>query len=67
MMGWASSADYMQATQMKFRTKEDAIRFAVNQGWESVVHEPKKRDFEAKAYADNFVHSPTKLKIIRTK
>lgn len=27
LMGWASSADYMQATQMNFRTKEDAIAF----------------------------------------
>lgn len=27
LMGWASSADYMQATQINFRTKEDAIAF----------------------------------------
>lgn len=26
-MGWASSADYMQGTNMAFRSKEDAIAF----------------------------------------
>jgi hypothetical protein len=26
-MGWASSADYMQGTNMAFRSKEDAISF----------------------------------------
>lgn len=26
-MGWASSADYMQGTQLAFRSKEDAIAF----------------------------------------
>lgn len=27
LMGWASSADYMQGTQLAFRSKEDAIAF----------------------------------------
>jgi hypothetical protein len=26
-MGWASSADYMQGTNMAFRSKEDAVSF----------------------------------------
>lgn len=26
-MGWASSADYMQGTNMAFRSKEDAVAF----------------------------------------
>ncbi|KAG8926690.1 hypothetical protein FRC02_008724 [Tulasnella sp. 418] len=32
LMGWASSADYMQGTNIKFKTKEDAIYFAEKQG-----------------------------------
>jgi len=32
LMGWASSADYMQGTRMTFSTKEDAMRFADKQG-----------------------------------
>lgn len=27
LMGWASSGDYMQGTQMSFPTKEEAIAF----------------------------------------
>jgi NADH dehydrogenase (ubiquinone) Fe-S protein 4 len=27
LMGWASSADYMQGTNMAFRSREDAVAF----------------------------------------
>jgi NADH dehydrogenase (ubiquinone) Fe-S protein 4 len=37
LMGWASSADYMQGTRMSFNTMEDAIRFAEKQGWDYYV------------------------------
>ncbi|KAI0366923.1 hypothetical protein BV20DRAFT_981683 [Pilatotrama ljubarskyi] len=39
LMGWASSADYMQGTRLSFRTKEDAIHFAEKQGWDYYVYE----------------------------
>lgn len=32
-MGWASTADYMQAASLKFKTKEAAIHFCEKQGW----------------------------------
>jgi NADH dehydrogenase (ubiquinone) Fe-S protein 4 len=32
LMGYASSADYMQGTRMSFRSSEDAARFAEKQG-----------------------------------
>jgi len=32
LMGWASSADYVQGTHVKFNTKEDAIHFCEKQG-----------------------------------
>ncbi|CAN6640428.1 hypothetical protein TRVA0_018S00826 [Trichomonascus vanleenenianus] len=67
LMGWASSGDYMQGTQMRFRSKEDAIAFASNQGWDYYTQEPHKRAFRPKQYAMNFEHSPGKLKHIRTK
>ncbi|KAK9246191.1 ETC complex I subunit conserved region-domain-containing protein [Lipomyces tetrasporus] len=67
MMGWHSSGDYMQATEVKFKSKEDAIRFATNQGWDYYIQEPHKRDFRPKQYATNFLHSPGPLKHIRTK
>jgi NADH dehydrogenase (ubiquinone) Fe-S protein 4 len=66
-MGWQSSADFMQGERIGFQTKEDAIRFAEKQGYEYFVQEPNERKLVPKAYANNFVHIPKKLKIIRTK
>ncbi|KAJ5585458.1 uncharacterized protein N7459_005258 [Penicillium hispanicum] len=67
LMGWQSSADCMQGTHMKFKSKEDAIAFAQKQGYEYFVQEPNERRFVPKAYANNFLHEPKKLKHIKTK
>jgi len=67
LMGWQSSGDFMQATHVFFKTKEDAIQFAEKQGYKWLIQEPNVRELKPKAYASNFVHSPNKLKIIRTK
>ncbi|KAG0261305.1 hypothetical protein BG011_001131 [Mortierella polycephala] len=67
LIGWASSADYMQALQMKFITKEDAMAFADKQGWEFTVQEPNQKIFKKKIYADNFKYSPKKLRFVKTK
>jgi NADH dehydrogenase (ubiquinone) Fe-S protein 4 len=67
LMGWQSSGDYMQGTHLNFKSKEDAILFAQKQGYEYFVQEPNERRFVPKAYANNFVHEPKKLKHIRTK
>lgn len=67
LMGWQSSADYMQGTRLSFNSKEDAINFANKQGYEYFVQEPNERKIVPKAYATQFVHSPKKLKQVRTK
>ncbi|KAI0006801.1 ETC complex I subunit conserved region-domain-containing protein [Xylariaceae sp. FL0662B] len=67
LMGWQSSGDYMQGTKIEFKTKEDAIAFAEKQGYEYFVQEPNERAFTPKAYANNFLYSPKKLKHIRAK
>jgi len=67
LMGWQSSADFMNGERIQFKTKEDAINFANKQGYEYFVQEPNERKFVPKAYANNFSHSPKKLKIVRTK
>ncbi len=67
LMGWQSSGDFMQGTHIHFKTKEDAIAFAEKQGYEYFVQEPNERKFVPKAYANNFLYSPKKLKTIRTK
>ncbi len=67
LMGWQSSADFMQGTHLNFKSKEDAIRFAEKQGYEYFVQESNERKFVPKAYANNFLWSDKKLKHIRTK
>ncbi|KIV93207.1 hypothetical protein PV10_04442 [Exophiala mesophila] len=67
LMGWQSSADFMQGTKVNFNTKEDAIAFAEKQGYEWYVVEPNERRFVPKAYANNFLHEPKPLKHIKTK
>ena len=67
LMGWQSSGDMMQGTRLEFRTKQDAIAFAEKQGYEYFVQEPKQRAFAPKAYANNFLYSPGKLKLVRAK
>jgi len=47
--------------------KEDAIRFAQKQGYEYFVQEPNERRIIPKAYANNFIYSPKRLKKIPTK
>ncbi|KAF2682117.1 hypothetical protein K458DRAFT_370711 [Lentithecium fluviatile CBS 122367] len=67
LMGWQSSADFMNGHRIQFKTKESAIEFANKQGYEYFVQEPNERKFVPKAYANNFIHVPGKLKIVRTK
>ena len=67
LMGWQSSADAMQGTNIKFKSKENAIAFAQKQGYEYYVQEPQERRFVSKAYANNFLHEAGELKHIKTK
>ncbi|KAH8678684.1 NADH-ubiquinone oxidoreductase 21kDa subunit [Tricladium varicosporioides] len=67
LMGWQSSADFMQGTNINFKSREDAIKFAEKQGYEYFVQEPNERKIAPKAYANNFLWSDKKLKHIRTK
>ena len=67
LIGWQSSADFQQGERLSFKSKDDAIRFAEKQGYEYFVQEPNERRFVPKAYANNFVHIPKRLKKIPTK
>ncbi|KAF2103396.1 putative NADH-ubiquinone oxidoreductase 18 kDa subunit [Rhizodiscina lignyota] len=67
LIGWQSSADFMQGERISFKSKDDAIRFAEKQGYEYFVQEPNERRFVPKAYANNFLHSAKPLKKIPTK
>jgi len=67
LMGWASSADSVQAIALKFRSKEDAIQFAEKQGWGYTVEKTHEVWSRKKMYADNFKYSPKKLRLVMTK
>jgi len=67
LMGWASSADYVQGTRLSFRTKEDAIHFAEKQGWDYYVQPETTKRIPPKNYAENYVYKPHTLRICRTK
>ncbi|KAI4172874.1 MAG: hypothetical protein LQ343_003281 [Gyalolechia ehrenbergii] len=47
--------------------REAAIQFAQKQGYEYFVQEPNERKMVPKAYANNFLYSPKRLKKIPTK
>ncbi|KAI0688868.1 NADH-ubiquinone oxidoreductase 21kDa subunit [Earliella scabrosa] len=67
LMGWASSADYMQGTRLSFRTKEDAIHFAEKQGWDYYIGPEEVNRIPPKNYSENFVYKPSTLRLVRTK
>lgn len=55
-MGWASTADYVQATRLAFGSREEAVRFAERQGWRYRVEEPKKVVVPPKNYGELISH-----------
>jgi len=67
LMGWASSADYMQGTRISFKSKEDAIHFAEKQGWDYYVQPPTVKRVPPKNYSENYLYNPGKLRIQKTK
>ena len=67
IMGWTSSRDPIQGLSLKFECKEDAIKYAKEQGWAYELKEDEKIPMRPKSYSDNFLYSSKKLKIIKTK
>ncbi|KAJ7212057.1 ETC complex I subunit conserved region-domain-containing protein [Mycena pura] len=67
LMGWASSADYMQGTRVSFKSQEDAIHFAKKQGWDYYVQPPSVKRIPPKNYSENYLYRASKLRIAKTK
>jgi NADH dehydrogenase (ubiquinone) Fe-S protein 4 len=67
LIGWTSSSDAVQALYLHFATKEEAIKYAQDQGLTYKVEEPKESLTKPKSYSSNFTYSNGKLKIIKTK
>ena len=62
-----NSGDPLQATSIKFPTKESAVSFAEQQGYDYWIDEPKEPKFRVKQYASNYKYTPGKLRICHTK
>jgi hypothetical protein len=54
LMGWISSSDMKAQVRLEFDSKDEAIAFAVREGYPYTVVEPKPRKPIRKTYADNF-------------
>jgi len=56
VMGWVSAGDTLGElkNRMRFPMKEDAISFAVRQGWDYILEEPTERRIRPRNYLDNF-------------
>lgn len=54
LMGWTSSNDTETQLKFFFSSKEEAIKYAENEGFEYEVKEPKTSTMKQKSYAENF-------------
>ena len=54
LMGWSGSGDTRRQVQLSFDSKEAAIDYASEKGFDFVVREPKTATVRVKSYADNF-------------
>jgi hypothetical protein len=58
LMGWSSSGDTLNQVSLKFDSQEDAVNFAVNNGWEYSISNEHKRKIKPRNYTDNFKYVP---------
>ena len=54
LMGWNGGSNTISQVELKFATKEDAIKYAKRNDIEYVVLESSERKVITKSYADNF-------------
>ncbi len=54
LMGWSSANDTLSQVKMQFASKDAAIAFAENEGWEYTLSEPHIRRVKPQNYSDNF-------------
>ncbi len=60
LMGWTGSKETLHQVRLTFKTAEEAIAYAKNQGWDYRVLSPQDFLFKPKSYADNF--APTRIR-----
>jgi hypothetical protein len=55
LMGWTSSNNTLSQLKLKFKTADEAAKYAHQQGWDYQIIEPNTSQVIKKSYADNFV------------
>jgi hypothetical protein len=58
LMGWSSSQDTLNQVKMRFPTQQEAVDFAVKNGWDYAVAQPHERRVVPRNYVDNFKYVP---------
>ena len=56
LMGWTSSDDTQTQVRLRFASKEDALEYALDNGIDAIVQEPKarKHNIRMRGYGENF-------------
>ena len=54
-MGWESSTDTLDEIELRFSSKEKAVKYAEANNISYTIIEPQKKEFVIKSYADNFL------------
>lgn len=56
LMGWTSSSDTQSQVRLQFKTREEAVEYARDNGIDAQVQEPNKRSVNIRAggYGENF-------------
>ena len=60
LMGWIASGDTLNQIKLKFPTREQAVAYAEERGWEITLDNPHERIVRPRNYADNFRYVPPK-------
>jgi hypothetical protein len=60
LMGWTASGDTNNQVRLKFDTAEDAVSYAVTNGWDFTVDPVHGRIVRPRNYVDNFRYIPPK-------
>ncbi len=59
LMGWISSGDTNNQVRLTFDSKELAVTFAKQKGWQYILSKPKARIVRPRNYGDNFRYIPS--------
>lgn len=59
LMGWISSGDTLNQVKLTFDSREDAVAYAQNEGWDYCVAISRDRKVKPRNYMDNFKFVPS--------